>query len=248
MTRDFSNLNFQSFGRLAEDKTLSKYEKIGFPDTYRQGFEKAIFEDICGKLDLLGDREKTILDIGPGCSDLAHMLIEHCRHQNHRLILADCSQMLAHLPDEAFIDKVPGMFPDTAEQIRAIVPGGVDVILCYSVLQYLVVDTNAEDAMDVMVQLLKPGGEMLIGDIPNVSMRKRFFSSAQGIAYHKQFTKQNTLPDTEVLMPDSVKIDDKAILSLLGRIRASGADAYVVPQSSTLPMANRREDILIRKP
>ena len=44
------------------------------------------------------------------------------------------------------------------------------------------------------------------------------------------------------------KIDDAILLSLLARARGAGCDAYLVPQSSDLPMANRREDILIRKP
>jgi hypothetical protein len=38
------------------------------------------------------------------------------------------------------------------------------------------------------------------------------------------------------------------VMAVLGRARAAGADAYVVPQHPALPMANRREDILIRKP
>jgi hypothetical protein len=38
------------------------------------------------------------------------------------------------------------------------------------------------------------------------------------------------------------------IVAILSRARAAGADAYVVPQAPNLPMANRREDILIRLP
>jgi hypothetical protein len=38
------------------------------------------------------------------------------------------------------------------------------------------------------------------------------------------------------------------MIALLLRARAAGADAYIVPQDPALPMANRREDILIRKP
>jgi len=43
-------------------------------------------------------------------------------------------------------------------------------------------------------------------------------------------------------------IDDAVVLGLLARARAAGCDAYVVPQRDDLPMANRREDILIAKP
>lgn len=43
-------------------------------------------------------------------------------------------------------------------------------------------------------------------------------------------------------------MDDTVVLSILSRARAQGFHAWVVPQGEGLPMANRREDILIRKP
>src|SRR5689334_7532847 len=46
----FENLTFEQFRRLALDARLSKYEKIGFPDSYREGLEALIFEDIRSKL------------------------------------------------------------------------------------------------------------------------------------------------------------------------------------------------------
>ena len=41
---------FEDFKNLANDPSLSKYEKIGFPDSYRAGKEEAIFHDILSKL------------------------------------------------------------------------------------------------------------------------------------------------------------------------------------------------------
>lgn len=64
----FANLTFDDFRRMANDNSLSCYEKIGFPDSYRQGKEKYIFEDILDKLPGLDTEGKIILDIGPGCS------------------------------------------------------------------------------------------------------------------------------------------------------------------------------------
>jgi len=52
-------LTFDDFRRLATDATLSPYEKIGFPDEYREGYEAAIFADIVAKLAPLDRR-------GPG--------------------------------------------------------------------------------------------------------------------------------------------------------------------------------------
>ena len=46
----------------------------------------------------------------------------------------------------------------------------------------------------------------------------------------------------------TIDIDDAVVFALLQRSRLAGFDAYVVPQDSALPMANRREDILIIRP
>ena len=43
-------------------------------------------------------------------------------------------------------------------------------------------------------------------------------------------------------------IDDSVVAAVLSRARLQGYDAYVMPQSPDLPMANRREDILIIRP
>src|SRR4051812_40765185 len=102
----FANLSFNDFRRMAKDDSLSRYEKIGFPNAYRQGKEEAIFQDICRKLPLLKDKQKIVLDIGPGCSQLPSMLIDLCRQNSHTLILVDSEEMLSQLPDEPFIKKI----------------------------------------------------------------------------------------------------------------------------------------------
>jgi hypothetical protein len=38
------------------------------------------------------------------------------------------------------------------------------------------------------------------------------------------------------------------VFALLQRARLAGFDAYVLPQDPALPMANRREDVLIIRP
>ena len=141
---DWSALDFAGFARLAGDASLSKYEKIGFPDSYRAGFEAMIFADICAKLPRLHERDLTVLDIGPGCSDLPMMLIELCRTKGHRLCFVDSAEMLAQLPDAPFIDKRPGLFPKCRESLSELT-GKVDVALCYSVLHYVFVDANELD-------------------------------------------------------------------------------------------------------
>ncbi|MFN7624640.1 MAG: SAM-dependent methyltransferase, partial [Acidobacteriota bacterium] len=102
---DFSTIGFDDFRRFAEDPTMSTYEKIGFPDSYRQGNERQIFEDILVKLPPLNQHQQRVLDIGPGCSDLPRLLIDKCAEQGHQLFLVDSAEMLLLLPERPFIHK-----------------------------------------------------------------------------------------------------------------------------------------------
>jgi hypothetical protein len=240
-------LDYAAFARRATDERLSKYQKIGFPDSYRTGFEQDIFADIRAKLTRLDERGLNVIDIGPGCSDLPLMMIEHCRLHGHRLRLIDSREMLAQLPDEPFIEKLAGAFPKCRAGLTDLI-GKADVIVSYSVLHHAILNESPFDFVDFGIQLLAPEGAFLIGDIPNDSKRMRFFSSDAGIAFHRRFTGTNADPGAEVSEPRPGNIDDAVVLRLLARARAAGVDAYVLPQPSTLPMHNRREDILLRKP
>ena len=243
----FDRLSYADFRRMARDASLSKYEKIGFPDRYRANYEKAIFRDILVKLPKLLAKRQVVLDIGPGCSDLPRMLIDLCRRQEHRLVLVDSAEMLDLLPEAPFITKVSGKYPGN---VKAIVRASrqYDVMLCYSVLHHVFVDGNIWSFLDRSLALLGAGGQMLIGDVPNVSKRRRFFSSDAGIAFHRSFMGTADDPTVQFNVATPGEIDDAAVLGLLLRARNAGVDAYLVPQAPDLPMANRREDLLLRKP
>jgi hypothetical protein len=102
---------------------------------------------------------------------------------------------------------------------------------------------------DACLELLADGGQLLIGDIPNQSMRKRFFSSASGVRFHQEFTGgTGAAPAVAHNTLEPGHIDDAALLGLVLRARSAGYDAFLLPQAPDLPMANRREDLLVRKP
>jgi hypothetical protein len=115
-------------------------------------------------------------------------------------------------------------------------------------LQYVFVEGSFIDFVDACLSLLAPGGQLLLGDIPNQSKRKRFFASAAGVAHHQSFTGTNEVPAVAFNALGRSKIDDAVVLAVVARARAAGFDAYVVPQAPDLPMANRREDVLIVRP
>jgi hypothetical protein len=247
-SRRFAGLDFEGFRQLASDPALSKYERIGFPDSYRAGFEQSIFADIKAKLPALEQSAKMVLDIGPGCSDLPRMLIALCGSQGHELVLVDSPEMLALLPEGPRIHRVHGPFPACRAALHSWI-GRVDALICYSVLQYVFADGNVFDFVDTAAALLAPGGRMLLGDVPNASRRRRFLASAAGEAAHRIYTGDpQAAPDVRFNEPIPGEIDDAVVLGLLARARSAGLDAWIVPQPTSLPMANRREDILIERP
>jgi len=243
----FKDLTFDDFRRMASDPDLTRHEKVGFPDEYRAGREADIFRDVVGKLPLLEQRDRTVLEIGPGCSELPVMLMNLCEKQGHRLLLVDSEEMLAQLPDAPHVEKIPARFPE-APALFEHHAGVVDVILAYSVLQYAFAEGNAWSFLDRSLALLAPGGAMLLGDIPNTSMRKRFFASAAGARCHQQFTGRSELPDVKFNILEPGQMDDSVVVGVLLRARAAGFHAFVVPQAPGLPMSNRREDILVHRP
>ena len=243
----FRRLTFSDFRQRAADASMSCYEKIGFPDSCRGGKESLILRDIIDKMSNLNKRNRLVLDIGPGCSPLPLKLIEVCRQNGHQVILIDSEEMLRHIPDEPFIHKIPGRFPECVSFLDGYAKR-VDAILVYSVLHHVYLEANYVDFLDNALALLAEGGEMLIGDIPNISKRRRFLSSARGIKYHRELTGEDADPKVEFNTIPRSEIDDAVIISVLLRCRNAGFDAYVVPQQEGLPMANRREDILVRRP
>lgn len=243
----FYNPTFEDYKRMAQDPSLSCYEKVGFPDSYRKDTEPFIFEDILSKLPILMQQGKTILDIGPGCSTLPNMLIDLCERNNHTLLLVDSDEMLALLPDKPFIHKCSGQFPKVDNLIPAF-DNKVDCILSYSVLQIVFKESNIQQFVDKALSLLSDGGELLFGDIPNISKRKRFFASANGVRFHQKFTGESNHPEVQFNQLEPDYVDDGILFGLMLRARMQGFDSYLLPQDPRLPFSNRREDLLFRKP
>jgi hypothetical protein len=242
-----STISFQDFRRLAADPGLSQYEKIGFPDSYREGRETAIFSDMVVKLPPLSKKHATVVDIGPGCSDLPRLLISHAEDRSQHLHLVDSQEMLDHLPDAPGCVKHAAYFPECTELLQRLT-GRADAVIAYSVLQYAFIDGIASRFLEAACQMLAPGGHLLLGDIPNASMRSRYFASEEGLRAHRAYLSalgREAAPPTPACQGS---IDDDTILSILSTARRSGLHAFLLPQPAGLPMHNRREDILIVRP
>jgi hypothetical protein len=244
----FADASYESFRRRATDSSLSRNEKIGLPDEYREGREGFIFEDIASKLTRLSQERQVIVDIGAGCGGLATLVMERCKDQGHHLVQVDSPEMLALLPEAPKVKRVAGRFPDDCAELLDELRGRVHCVLAYGVLPCVFVDSNAFEFVDRSLELLAEGGQLLLADLPNVSKRKRFFASAAGVRFHQQFMGTSERPEIAFNTVEPAAIDDAVVLAIVSRCRAAGFDAYVVPQSDALPFANRREDILVTRP
>lgn len=245
--RRFDDLTFEGYRRRALDPTLSAHEKVGFPDEYRAGREEAILADLLAKLPNLAAREQRVLDIGPGCGPLAHLLLAHAEHQGHHLTLVDSEEMLSQLPPQRRERRIAGRFPEDCAELLARESGSFDVVLAYSLLHHVFVEASVHGFVDAAASLLAEGGELLLGDIPNVSMRDRFFSSSAGRRAHVESGRQGE-PPLRGAGPIPGRIDDAVVLGLLARTRSAGFHAFCLPQPAALPLASRREDVLVRRP
>ena len=160
-------ITFEDFQKMAQDDSLSLNEKIGFPDAYRANYENLIVDDVFLKSGL-GKDSANILDLGCGCSKLTKEIINFTQQNNHKLILADSAEMLAKLEDLPSLHKVSGKFPENINDFHQWT-NEIDFILIYSVIQHIYLEANIFLFIDKALDLLKPGGRLLLGDIPNQS-------------------------------------------------------------------------------
>lgn len=239
--------SYCDFAARAEDERLSEHEKIGFPDSYRKGFASIIFQDIAEKIPAICENGKTILDIGSGCGELSETIVRESLLNAHRVYLVDSKEMLARVAENKDVRKIAGRFPSDCSDFIREHREQFDVIVSYSVFHYVVKEGDIYRFLDEAVSLLAPGGAFLLGDIPNLSMRNRLFSSDEGHQYHRKHFPQEVMPEPEFAKLRADMVDDGMILGILARYRNYGFNSYIVPQGKNLPMSNRREDIIITR-
>jgi SAM-dependent methyltransferase len=243
----FRDLDFDAFQRMADDTSLSPHERSGFPDELRDGAESVILADIVAKLPALAENRATVIDIGCGANPLTDLLIDLCERSEHRLTLVDGPEVLSHHRASPTVSLVAGRFPDTPS-VLADLEGRCDAVIAYSVLQYAFTDMGVHDFVDPALKLLAPGGRLLLGDVPNASMRRRFLASDTGREHHRTYVGRDEDPPVAWPTLPIGEIDDAVIFGLLARARDAGFHAWLVPQDADLPMANRREDLICERP
>ncbi|MEP5072325.1 MAG: hypothetical protein ABJQ96_16720, partial [Crocinitomicaceae bacterium] len=175
------------------------------------------------------------------------LLAKHCIKKKCKLMLIDSKEMLDQTKIDVNIDKRAGYFPNDFEEFINKHTNFWDVIIVYSVFHYVLIEGDIYKFIESALTMLRSGGTLMIGDIPNLSKRNRFFQSDQGLKYHQEYSKDKSKPEMKGMSLQDRRFDDGLVFSILMRYRNLGYETYLLPQSEKLSMSNRREDILIKK-
>lgn len=135
--------------------------------------------------------------------------------------------------------------------------GKFDIIIAYSVLLCLTSEDDAWSFYRACLDLLNPGGRLLLGDMPNRDAKARFLASPQGRLFAQEWerVKHQSEADMEAYRrffsnmegQPGHYITDSFVFAVLADARKQGFESYLLPQPSDLPFGQTREDILIRK-
>ena len=209
---------FEAFGEIAR----AEHDPLAMSGRYRSqaSAEKRILADLLGKL--CPEPESDLLEIGCGAGNLLiplSFLVNSAVGMDHPEVVAKAAKRA----DISGLSYVAGAFPKDA-------PGRLfDRILIYSVIHYLPDMAEVVDFVAAALAMLAPSGRMLIGDIPNSGLKRRFLASDFGIEFQKQWQAAQaqsgeSAKDAEIAGVFSGTkaigtLDDGMILALVGKIR-----------------------------
>ncbi len=241
---DWEKKYLELFSRAAESN-LSRSGKAGRSSTGPEGLvETEVFDDICRKIST--KKHQTILDLGCGCGPLVDLIINFSLENGHELTLMDQNLVMAqtrslHGERDGLI-YVEGIFPYDKNMLAG---HKYDSIILYGVLHYIF------DPINFLAQLafyLKPGGHLLVGDIPNLDKKNRFIDTNFGAKIDKEYRASlinEGEKDSSQLNSAPYSLNDNYILKLVSYFRSMDFECYLLPQKSTLPYCYTREDLLI---
>jgi len=136
--------------------------------------DKKIYQKIFNDIDksLQFDKEDIVLDIGCGNGEITKFIAPRVKE----VILVDgAAKMLefAHKATQNF-ENTEFKIIDLNKPLNISELGAFDKIFCYSVVQYLDDYQKFENLLREMVRALKPGGKILVGDIPLADKREKY--------------------------------------------------------------------------
>lgn len=249
MKRDIEPVktHYDTYGELAEK--IDSPILISGRNSFHDHAIAAIVDDVKTKLGL--DRSQRLLEIG--CN--VGLLLSPLAAEVNEAVGVDHPSLVAKYRELGVpknVTLVPGCWPDVE------VDRGFDRILVCAVMQYLPGKEAALGFINACVDSLDPGGLLLLADLPNEDMRRRYLESSSGRRFSEEYdslrersrareTKGEYAARDRIYSKGHMDIylDDAFSLNLLKEMRLRGHDAFVLPQPQGLPFCFSREDILI---
>lgn len=238
---------YEAFGRAADilRSPLVIGGRHSFEDQDERHVHRCNVEDVVAKL--RPEAGSHLLDIGCGVGFLLTPLAAYVAEATG-LDHPSCIAKYRELGVPANVRLIPGRWPETA------VDDTFDRILVYSVLQYLPDAGTARRFIEKCISVLRPGGRILLGEIPNQDLKRRFQESGFGRRFEAEWALRKAGLTEEHAVRDRIFADvqggatyltDEFILEVLADARRQGLESYVLPEPDGLPFCYSREDILL---
>lgn len=234
-------VSFENYARRAQaDMTFT--EKAGRHEFQRRA-EAAIIDDVIAKLVLAADDD--LLEIGCGAGNLLIPLSFRV-NSSTGLDHTRCIAQLRERFSDPRLSCIEGNFLDVEVAAR------FSKILVYSVIHLLADHAEVRRFLHKALALLKPGGRMLVGDIPNADRTRRFLATEHGKRIDAEYRKsrqRSARPESGDFAPSPddrlVSFGDADLAGIVSGWREQGREAFLLPQPLELPFAYTREDLLI---
>ncbi|MDA9600600.1 class I SAM-dependent methyltransferase [Nitrosomonadales bacterium] len=245
----------ESYSEILKNKDVDLAMSVGRHSDHL-GLAEDIWADVSSKLNL--KTGCSLLDIGCGFGEVTEFCLKTAKQLDMQLHLVDIpeavkkiqSEMRSIVPKNTFF--WGGVFPEVTNAPKF--PKKFDLILVYSVLHCT---DYPEEFVEKTVSLLVEGGQLLLGDLPNVHRKGRFLSSDQGRRFEAEYRQvaiekipeyKNQFDFFERCDNQNKKINDDFISNTVSTYRSKGYHVYVLPQPEGLPFCKTREDVLIVSP
>jgi len=237
-----SRMSYEHYGRGAGHANPTV---AGGRYAYQAQSERLIVLDVASKLELCPADD--LLEIGCGPGNLLIPLSFLCQSAtgiDHPDLVRRLSERFAG-PRQIAV--MPGNFLDVQPPERS-----YSKIFMYAMLHYL---SSIEEVLAFVGKaagLLRPGGRMLLGDLPNADHKRRFLATRAGRDFDDTWRadRDRAAPaDGDFPGEDDDRLvgafDDAGIARIALEMRAAGFESYILEQPADLPFGHTREDILV---
>ena len=208
--------------------------------------EKKIINEITKILEL--NKSDKIIDIGCGTGDVVIPLSRKVKS----ITAVDYPKIIDLLKKRSDKQRVQNMNFISSDMLKLKTKKKFNKVLAYSLIHYMKDKNQLKKFIKKLLDLTSSNGIILIGEIPNISMKKRFLKSKIGKEINKKFLHNlNKLKQKYTSQfnynEKFIQIYDKEIRFMINYCNQIGVDAYVLPIKKGLPFSYTRVNLLIKK-